>query len=106
VLHLQVQESDEDILYGQIASDFGHEDEPFVPSSVAERRTGDRDERQAQIADTIDAVIARTFHESDHSQSPLPTAVRSPPPYDDEDEIIEVHSVSPLKVEVGVAVYA
>ena len=95
----RVQETEDDVIYDQIASDFGNEEEPFVPPAVAAGRSLDRDERQAQIADTIDAVIARTFHDSDQSQSP-PMPVGSPPPYDDEDEIIEVHSVSPLKVEV------
>jgi len=102
----KVQETDDEALYGQIASDFGNgEAEPFVPPPAAVERAADRDERQAaQIADTIDAVIARTFHpDSDRSPSPpppQPPPVASPPPFDDEDEIIEVHSVSPLKVEV------
>ena len=95
----RVQETDDDI-YEQIASDFGNEEEPLVPPIVAAGRSLDRDEREAQIADTIDAVIARSFNESDHSLSPPPAPVGSPPPYDEEDEIIEVHSVSPLKVEV------
>ena len=96
----KVQETDDYLLYDQIASDFGNEDEPFVPPIVAAGRSLDRDEREAQIADTIDAVIARSFHESDQSPSPPAAPVGSPPPFDDEDEIIEVHSVSPLKVEV------
>ena len=96
----KAQETDDGDVYEQIASDFGNEDEPFIPPAVAAGKNLDRDERQAQIADTIDAVIARTFHDSDLSQSSPLVPVASPPPYDDEDEIIEVHSVSPLKVEV------
>jgi len=101
-----VTEAD-NVLYDEIVSDFGGaEEEAFVPPPVAVAPVAgiDYDDRQAQIADTIDAVIARTFHhdESDQSQpSPPALPVGSPPPYDeDEDEVIEVHSVSPLKVEV------
>jgi len=96
----KVQQTEDDVLYDQIASDFGNEDQPFIPPIIAASKNLDRDERQAQISDTIDAVIARTFHDSDQSPSPPHAPVASPPPYDDEDEIIEVHSVSPLKVEV------
>lgn len=102
----ETQHDDEnDVIYDQIASDFtGNENEPFIPPIVAAagQSSTDRDEREAQIADTIDAVIARSFNDdSDHSLSPPQPPVSSPPPYDDEeDEIIEVHSVSPLKVEV------
>ena len=96
----RVQETEDDVIYDQIASDFGNEEEPFIPPIVAAGKNRDRDERQAQIADTIDAVIARTFHDSDQSHSPPAAPMGSPLPYDDEDEIIEVHSVSPLKVEV------
>jgi len=97
----RVQETDQDdIIYEQIVSDFGRDDEPFVPPTVAAGERSAQD-RVAQIADTIDAVIARTFHDSDQSPSPPPPPpVGSPPPCDDEDEIIEVHSVSPLRVEV------
>lgn len=101
-----VTEAD-NVLYDEIVSDFGGaEEEAFVPPPVAVAPVAgiDYDDRQAQIADTIDAVIARTFHHDDSDQSqPSPPAppVGSPPPYDeDEDEVIEVHSVSPLKVEV------
>ena len=94
------QETDDDVHYRQITSDFGNEDEPFIPPMVAAGRNVDQQEREAQIADTIDAVIVRSFNDSDHSLSPPPQPVASPPPYDDEDEVIEVHSVSPLKVEV------
>jgi len=97
------RDDDDDVIYDQIASDFtGNEDEPFIPPMVTAGRstTIDRDERAAQIADAIDTVIARSFNDSEHSLSPPPAPVGSPPPYDDEDEIIEVHSVSPLKVEV------
>jgi len=95
----RVQEADGEVLYEQIVSDF--DEEPFVPPIVAAGRSiQERDEREAQIADTIDAVISRTFQDSDQSPSPPPAPVGSPPPCDDEDEIIEVHSISPLRVEV------
>jgi len=97
----RVLKTEGDVLYEQIVSDFGQE--PFVrPMVAAAGRSSNQecDEREAQIASTIDAVIARTFHDSDQSPSPPPPPVASPPPCEDEDEIIEVHSVSPVRVEV------
>jgi transcription initiation factor TFIID subunit 3 len=115
--------------------------EPHVPSppmaDPAVQRA--KDERDARISDTIDAVIAGTFYKTEdslsppeppveiepsspsplleHSLSPLtdqlpsmrpeehslspPEPPRSPPGYDDEDEIVEVHSESPVVAELS-----